>query len=80
MSETRPEPRYAILREELQGRIQDGTYRVGDLLPTELELQEEFGLSRHTVREALRQLIDMGLVRRRQGSGTQVVRSAVDQN
>jgi DNA-binding GntR family transcriptional regulator len=80
MSETRPEPRYAILREELQGRIQDGTYRVGDLLPTELELQEEFGLSRHTVREALRQLIDMGLVRRRQGSGTQVVRSAVEQN
>lgn len=80
MSETREGPRYARLREELQGRIEDGTYRVGDLLPTELELKEEFGLSRHTVREALRQLIDMGLVRRRQGSGTQVVRASVEQN
>lgn len=80
MSEAKAGPRYAQLRDALQSRIETGTYGVGDLLPTELELQEEFGLSRHTVREAVRQLIEAGLVRRRQGSGTQVVRTCVEQN
>ncbi len=80
MSEARAGPRYAQLRDVLQGRIEAGAYGVGDLMPTELELQEEFALSRHTVREALRQLIEAGLVRRRQGSGTQVVRASVEQN
>lgn len=66
-------PRYAQLRDVLQRRISEGRYAVGSLLPTESELCEEFGLSRHTVREAVRQLTEAGLVRRRQGSGTQVV-------
>ena len=43
------------------------------MLPTELELAEAYGVSRHTVREALRQLEAQGLVSRRQGAGTVVV-------
>ena len=43
------------------------------MLPTELELAEAYAVSRHTVREALRQLEAQGLVSRRQGAGTVVV-------
>lgn len=42
------------------------------MLPTEAELCEQFAVSRHTVREALRKLREMGLVSRRQGIGTRV--------
>jgi DNA-binding GntR family transcriptional regulator len=66
-------PRYQRLGEELERRIEAGTYKIGDLLPTEIELCEEFDVSRYTVREALRKLIEGGLVQRRQGSGSQVI-------
>lgn len=42
------------------------------MLPPELELCERHGVSRHTVREAIRRLADMGLVARRAGIGTRV--------
>jgi DNA-binding GntR family transcriptional regulator len=45
---------------------------VGSLLPPEPQLCERFSVSRHTVREAVRQLCDMGLVSRHQGVGTRV--------
>ena len=61
------------LADDLQRAIADGTYGIGDLLPTEQELGADYGVSRHTVRAALRCLYDLGLVTRRQGSGTQVV-------
>jgi GntR family transcriptional regulator len=66
-------PLYAQVSDALVARITDGRYALGDFLPTEGELCEEFGISRHTAREALRRLTDAGLVRRRQGSGSQVV-------
>jgi DNA-binding GntR family transcriptional regulator len=66
-------PRYVVLSEELQRRIEGGDYEIGDLLPTEIELCEEFDVSRYTVREALRKLTENGLVQRRQGSGSQVI-------
>ena len=66
-------PRYLQVSDELQARIESGQYKVGDLLATELELCEEFNISRYTVREALRKLKESGLVQRRQGSGSQVI-------
>ena len=45
---------------------------VGSLLPTEAELCDAHGVSRHTVREAIRKLRDLGLVSRHQGIGTRV--------
>lgn len=68
-------PRYVVLSEELQRRIEGGVYAVGDLLPTEIELCEEFDVSRYTVREALRKLTESGFLQRRQGSGSQVIAS-----
>jgi GntR family transcriptional regulator len=66
-------PRYHQLARILAERIAEGVHPVGSLLPTELELCDTFGVSRYTVREALRKLTEQGLVQRRQGSGTQVV-------
>lgn len=68
MSETR----YAQVARDLADGIASGRFPVGSLLPTELELCERFGASRHTVRAALRELQELGLVSRRKRVGTRV--------
>lgn len=64
--------RYSLLADSIIGDIGAGRYAVGSLLPTEAELSAQFGVSRHTVREALRRVREMGLVSRHQGIGTRV--------
>lgn len=49
--------------------IESGTYSLGDKLPTEMELREQFGVGRSSVREALRILQAYGLVELRPGTG-----------
>jgi DNA-binding GntR family transcriptional regulator len=66
-------PRYQRLAEQIRQDIEAGRYAVGGSLPTEAELGAHYALSRHTVREALRRLADLGLIERRQGSGTRVI-------
>lgn len=56
----------------LEERIIDGSFAVGERLPTESELQGQFAVSRTVVRDALRMLEVRGLVEIRQGSGTTV--------
>jgi DNA-binding GntR family transcriptional regulator len=58
----------------LKQDILSGVYPLDAQLPTESALQERFGVSRYTVREALRQLKEAGLITSRQGSGRTVVR------
>jgi DNA-binding GntR family transcriptional regulator len=69
-------PRYLEIARILEREIARGKYPVGSLLPTERALCSTFGVSRYTVREALRRLRDLDLVSRRQGSGTQVITRA----
>ncbi|MFN7551939.1 MAG: GntR family transcriptional regulator [Pseudomonadota bacterium] len=71
-----PPPRYREIAARFAAEVAGGARRVGDLLPTEIEICRTFGVSRHTAREALRLLERDGLVARRQGSGTRVVRPA----
>lgn len=66
-------PRYQRVADDLTKRISAGKYPVGANLPTEMELCRQYGISRHTVREALRQLRDAGLIARRRRVGTAVV-------
>lgn len=68
-----PQPRYRILAQSLRADILSGLYPVGSQLPSEQQLCESFSVSRHTVREALRCLDEDGMIRRRQGAGTEVV-------
>ncbi len=67
---TKPMPKYHRLKEHLRERMADGTLKIDDRLPSENELVRQFGLSRHTVRQALGDLENEGLVRREQGRGT----------
>jgi GntR family transcriptional repressor for pyruvate dehydrogenase complex len=54
---------------QIQEKILDGRLRVGDRLPSERELVQALGVSRNSVREALRVLESMGIVDAHVGSG-----------
>lgn len=63
---------YKQMARELAKDITQGKYPPGSLFPTEMELCERWQLSRHTVRAALRELTEQGLIDRRKGAGTRV--------
>ncbi|MBJ2207374.1 FadR family transcriptional regulator [Pseudomonas carnis] len=63
--------------EQLRLRIAQGAWAVGERLPTEPELCAELGISRNTVREAMRVLAFSGLIEIRQGDGS-YLRSMTD--
>src|SRR5215468_7661019 len=67
--------RYRAIAARLQANLRLGRYDVGELLPTETELMARHSASRQTVREALRILMDQGLIVRRAGLGSVVIAS-----
>ncbi|NPC96677.1 GntR family transcriptional regulator [Nocardioides sp. zg-DK7169] len=66
-------PQHRQLADLLTAEIRSGRYAPGARLPTEAELCAEHGLSRGTVRQAMRRLEDDGLILRRPGAGTIVI-------
>jgi DNA-binding GntR family transcriptional regulator len=64
--------RYQKLRDTLVGEISAGVFPIGSRFPTDLELCGRFGVSRNTVREAVRALQEEGLIVRQRGAGTVV--------
>lgn len=62
-------PVWQQIRDELAGEIGDKRYTAGDRLPTEAALATRFGVNRHTVRRALKEMADQGLVHSRRGAG-----------
>lgn len=69
-------PRYQMIATDLRSEILSGSLQVGAMLPTEMELCERYDVSRYTVRAALRQIREEGLVTMRRGSGTRVAAAA----
>ncbi len=68
-----PPTRYGRVAHALIAEISGGRYPVGGRMPTEAELEARFGVSRHTVRAAIRYLRERGLVTARAGVGTTVL-------
>lgn len=68
MQQTLPLPKYHSVYLVLKERLCDGLY--DQRVPGELELMEEFGVSRATVRKALENLAQEGLIERSAGRGT----------
>lgn len=62
--------KHAEIEQYLMEQIQEGTMKEGDRLETEEELSRRFGVSRPTVRQALRSLEQRGYLKRIKGSGT----------
>lgn len=71
-------PVWQAISGALRADISEGRYLPGDKLPTEAQLSARFGVNRHTVRHALSQLVDDGLVRTRRGAGAFVASTPTD--
>lgn len=65
-------PAYQTVAKQLVDLIRSEGHRPGDRLPTELELAHQLGVGRGIVREAIKVLSAVGLVRARRGSGIYV--------
>ena len=63
-------PQYRKLYEILRKHISEGVYKEGDLLPSENELCQLYGLTRPTVRQSLSTLANDGYIRKHQGKGS----------
>ncbi|GAC1486635.1 MAG: phosphonate metabolism transcriptional regulator PhnF [Ktedonobacteraceae bacterium] len=74
-----PLPRYYQLKEIMRGKIRSGEWKPGDLIPSERELGEQYGISRMTARQAITELVNEGLFYREQGKGTFVSRHKITQ-
>lgn len=72
-----PVPLYHQLAEQMTAAIEDGTLKPGDAFENELSLAERLSLSRPTVRRAIAELVERGLLVRRRGIGTTVANQVV---
>ena len=70
-----PVPLYYQLAQSIEHAINTGTLAPGDRLENELSMTSRLGLSRPTARQAIQELVKKGLLVRKRGVGTQVVRS-----
>jgi GntR family transcriptional regulator len=64
---------YRQVEDFLREEIASGNFKEGDLIPSEQELARKYGVSQGTVRKAVLNLTDKGLLYRKQGKGTFVV-------
>ena len=75
----RPASRTSVSQDVLDqilGEIREGRIKPGERLPSERLLMEAFAVGRSTIREALRELVTLGLVSNRQGRGAAVTTQA----
>ena len=72
-----PVPLYHQLAEQLSSAIREGQLEPGDPFENELAMCERLGLSRPTVRRAIQEMVDQGLLVRRRGVGTTVANRKV---
>jgi len=72
-----PVPLYFQVAQQIEQAILSGSLAPGSKLPNEIVLADQLSLSRPTMRQAIRYLVDKGLLVRKRGVGTQVVQTQV---
>ena len=70
-------PAYIRIHDKIKADVDDGTWKIGQRLPSERDLCDTFDVSRMTVRQAITLLVDEGILERKPGSGTFVASSRV---
>lgn len=76
MSETK----YNMVKKWIKSKVFDGTFQPNQKISSESELMKQFNVSRHTVRLALADLVNEGLLYKEQGSGTYVSERSLKKN
>mgnify|MGYP002194552257 FL=1 len=74
-----PIPVYYQLKEDILKKIREGVWKVGQCIDSERELSENYGVSRMTIRQALGELVQEGILVREKGKGTFVCEPKVKQ-
>ncbi|MGY4688717.1 GntR family transcriptional regulator [Salibacterium sp. K-3] len=74
-----PLPIYYQIQEMIRKKIDTGEWQPGDMLPSERIFSEDFDVSRMTVRQAVTELANEGLLQREKGKGTFVAEPKIEQ-
>lgn len=74
-----PIPVYYQLKEDILKKIREGVWKVGQCIDSEREFSENYGVSRMTIRQALGELVQEGILVREKGKGTFVCEPKVKQ-
>ena len=77
LDRTGPMPLYFQVAQRIERAVEEGELPPGSRLENEVALSERLGLSRPTVRRAIQELVNKGMLVRRRGIGTQVVHGRV---
>ena len=72
-------PAYMKIHDQIKKDIDEGSWKIGERLPSERDLAEEFAVSRMTLRQAISLLVEEGVLERRVGSGTFVSSTRVQE-
>ncbi len=80
MAERTEAPRYQTIRAQIYNDISSGKIKVGELIPSETALMEQFQASRTTVRKAIEHLSKEGIIIRKRGVGSIVNKKVVAPN
>lgn len=72
-------PAYIKIHDAIKEQIDQRIWKIGDRLPSERDLADEFAVSRMTLRQAITLLVDEGILERRIGSGTYVASRRVQE-
>ncbi|MGE6537497.1 GntR family transcriptional regulator [Bacillus luti] len=73
-------PLYHQLMERLKDSIEKGHWALGDKIPSENQLMDQFGVSRNTAKKAIEELVQEGILYRIQGKGTFVAKPKLQQS
>lgn len=79
LNKLEPVPLHYQLSNNLREGIREGLWDLGDIFPTDKQLMEKYGVSSTTVRRAVGQLVQEGLLERQAGKGTFVKKKPVEE-
>lgn len=71
---------YLEIQKDILNKIDSSTYKVGQIIPSEVELAKMYGVSRPTIRQAIQILVDSGYLERKRKRGTIVCQKKIEQN